>query len=165
VSQGCEELELTIIEHRGDLLREVKAGIIVHGCNSLGVMGAGFAEKVTETYPQVYARYREHFEKFGLRLGDVVWARALEDAAGKPVLGFANAITQDRLARRRGEKVVSEDAVREAFVAVRAVAEKSGFPVHYPLVGCGLAGGSWEKISVIIDDALGPDVEHHLWRL
>ena len=154
---------MSIIEHKGDLLEQVKAGIIVHGCNSLGVMGAGFAESVKGMYPHVFDAYRKHFETHGLKLGEVVWARAIEDGQKRPVLAVANAITQNRLPRTRGEKVVSYDAVWDAFLAVRSAAEKTGFPVHFPLIGCGLAGGKWGVVSAIIEEALGPSVECHLW--
>jgi O-acetyl-ADP-ribose deacetylase (regulator of RNase III) len=155
---------LTINEHEGDLLLGVKAGIIVHGCNSLGVMGAGFAESVKAMYPAVFEKYRAHYLKHGLKLGEVVWARAIETEDKHPVLVFANAITQDRLARRGDKKVVSYDAIREAFVTIRKAAEKTGFPVHFPLIGCGLAGGVWQEVAPIIEESLGPTVERHLWR-
>jgi O-acetyl-ADP-ribose deacetylase (regulator of RNase III) len=160
-----EDNNLTIIEHKGNLLEQVKTGIIVHGCNSLGVMGAGFAEGVRDMYPHVFKAYRSRFETHGLTLGQVVWARALEDASRQPVLAFANAITQDRLASRRGDVVVSYDAIRDAFVTIRKAAEKTGFEVHFPLIGCGLAGGTWDKVSQLIEESLGPTVERHLWRL
>lgn len=157
---------MTIIkEHQGNLLLQVKAGIIVHGCNTLGVMGAGFAESVKAMYPAVFDTYRNHYLKEGLKLGEVVWARAIETEDKRPVLVFANALTQDRLARRKGEKVVSEDAIRDAFVTIRKAAEKTGFPVHFPLIGCGLAGGVWAEIAPIIEESLGPTVERHLWRI
>jgi O-acetyl-ADP-ribose deacetylase (regulator of RNase III) len=160
-----EELDLTIKEHKGNLLEQVKTGIVAHGCNSLGVMGAGFAKGVKDIYPGVFDTYRARYESHGLALGDVVWARALEDSQKRPVLAFANAITQDRLARKAGEVVVSYEAIREAFVAIRKVAEKTGFAVHFPLIGCGLAGGSWDMVSQLIEESLGPTVERHLWQL
>jgi O-acetyl-ADP-ribose deacetylase (regulator of RNase III) len=159
------KIELTIKEHRGNLLEQVKTGIIVHGCNSLGVMGAGFAIGVKDLYPHVFQTYRKHFEKQGLRLGEVVWARALEDEQQRPVLAFANAITQDRFATVQDEKVVSYDAVWDAFLTVRQVAEKTGFPVHFPLIGCGLAGGKWRVVSALIEEAMDSSVECNLWKL
>ena len=43
----------------GDLIKNVTQGTILHSCNSHGVMGAGFARQLKETYPKNYEVYRD----------------------------------------------------------------------------------------------------------
>ena len=48
---------------------------------------------------------------------------------------------------------------------MRAVARDfAGLRIGYPLIGAGLAGGDWQRIAAIIDDAL-VDQHHTLVRL
>lgn len=160
--QKYEDKAMAIVEHKGDLLA-VPEGLIVHGCNTLGVMGAGIAKAIKAQYPSVYHEYRRVFEKSGLHLGQtilvpVAWHEAV------PSKIFVNAMTQDRLAQRPGEVVVSYAAISKAFQSVREEAQKRNLAVHFPLIGCGLAGGDWSEVSTLIEEALGPDVEMHLWR-
>lgn len=149
-----------INEHKGNLLK-VSAGIIVHGCNTLGVMGAGVALHIKKEFPEVFTAYRRVYEARGLVLGQTISVPVVRPGAGQRI--FINAMTQDRLAQRPGELVVSYDAISQAFAKVRELAESTGLSVHFPLIGCGLAGGDWSEVSVRIEEALGPQVEKHLW--
>jgi len=53
----------------GDLF-STKDKIILHGCNTLGKMGAGVALQMRQKYPKVYRDYK----KAKLKLGNVVWS-------------------------------------------------------------------------------------------
>jgi len=67
----------------GDLL-SVKSGIIVHGCNSKGKMGAGIALAIRDKWPSVY----EHYLMWDRPVGDVQFNRVGD-------LIIVNAITQE----------------------------------------------------------------------
>ena len=77
---------------KGNIL-EVESGVIVHGCNSHGVMGSGVAKAIRERYGEAYSAYYEYYKKHGLELGDVIMKRV-----SKP-LWIANAITQENFGR------------------------------------------------------------------
>ena len=158
-------------KHQGNLL-SVQRGIIVHGCNCHGVMGSGVAAAVRDTYPMAYIHYRQRYENAGLQLGDVIFVgNPANESASRHVRGatsmpheiiVANALTQFDYGREPGRVYVDYDALEAAFWRIRAVAKMTGLPVHFPLIGCGLAGGDWSRVEPIIEAAL-EGLESHLW--
>lgn len=165
----------------GDIL-SLESGILVHGCNCLGVMGAGIARLIKDKWPGVYKAYRQVHEKQGLYLGDVIavgrpeWAQPhpgvnrsihMHFTAPElpPSLVVANAMTQYGVRQEDGERVVDYDALSAAFARIKLMARDTELEVHFPLIGCGLAGGRWSEVAERIDQALGPDVSKTLWVL
>lgn len=163
---------------QGNVLK-VSRGIIVHGCNCHGVMGGGIAKSVKDIWPDVYHAYRAVHEArgIGLRLGDVVtvagqahWdqgqSRLIDAESGQlpDEVVVVNAMTQFDYGRDPDIVYVDYDAVFAAFARVRMLAKATGLPVHFPLIGCGLANGKWDKVGPAIEAALGPEVEAILWE-
>lgn len=147
----------------GDILANVKRGIIVHGCNAQGVMGGGIALQIKNMYPKAYTGYLhmlENHEKAGCAdcLGSVAMVRI---SPGKD-LYIANAITQDFYGTDR--RHVNYEAVAHAFELIKRENEILNLPIHYPMIGAGLAGGNWTIISTIIDETL-MGCNHTLWTL
>ena len=153
-------------EKTGNLMA-VDEGIIVHGCNAQGVMGAGVAAAVRKTHPGAFEVYRLAYEKAhadgqpDLALGRVVWFTASQTPKK---LAVANAITQRYFGGDRKVRYVDYDAVRTAFQNVARIARQHALPVHYPLIGAGLANGDWSVIAEIIDQEL-EGIDHTLWTL
>jgi O-acetyl-ADP-ribose deacetylase (regulator of RNase III) len=144
-----------IVSRYGDLL-SIERGILVHGCNARGVMGAGIALQIKQQFPAAFDVYRKAYEMTGLKLGTVTWAQV---GAAKIVV---NAVTQDHYHHPDPYFVLADyDAIERAFENVRDLAEGNGLPVHFPLIGCGLARGRWEEVAPRIERALGPDIEKY----
>ncbi len=128
----------------GDLL-ESPYRLILHGCNAQGVMGSGIAKQIRKKYPQAFEEYYAAYEKDMLWLGDVIFA----DCEDKII---ANGITQQYYGRG-GKCFVSYEAINNVMEDTYDYALKHGLEyVAMPLIGAGLGGGSWKKISSIIED-------------
>lgn len=140
-----------------DILLETK-GLIVHGCNTQGVMGAGIAKLLKEKYPSVYHDYIYRY-KTGLKLGDVILTKINHD------LCIASAITQEHYGRDPNVVYVDYDAVEKAFIAINEFANRYHYEVKFPLIGCGLANGDWNVISKIIDKTLDKKIDRTLFIL
>lgn len=154
-------------------------GIIVHGCNCQGVMGGGIAKSIREMWPDVYEAYRAHHRRVGLRLGDVVtvgnpaWEQyprisghihsTTEQLPERLII--VNALTQDTYGQDPSKVYVDYDGLAAAFARIRLLARETNLPVHFPLIGCGLANGKWEEVSARIDQMLGDSVSKTLWVL
>ena len=138
---------------KGNLL--AAKGIIVHGCNAQGVMGSGVAKAIREKWPVTFKKYREHYERYGSRLGAVIPVWVDVDTL------VINGITQEFYGRD-GKRYVDYDAVRSVFKFTRGWAQEWNMPVNFPLIGCGLGGGDWQIIENIIEEEL-PGIEKRLW--
>lgn len=164
-----------ITQVQGDAL-SIDRGILVHGCNCLGVMGGGIANSIRLKWPDVFQAYKDHQQKVGLRLGDVnfVAGMAFKDTPVAlhihafseqlpPNVIVANAMTQQVCGGDKDEVYVSYDAVSAVFARVALVCRAAGLDAHFPLIGCGLANGKWAEVGPRIDAAFTPGVAGTLW--
>lgn len=135
--------------------------IIAHGCNSRGVMGKGIALTIRQMFPRAYADYMNQYRRNGLRVGEVIFSEV-----GNGLI-IANMITQENYWRPGDDNdhvYVDYAGLRECFHILGTKSIMTDKPIHYPLVGAGLGGGSWDIISSIIDQEL-KDTNHTLWLL
>lgn len=124
--------------------------IIVHVCNDVGEWGKGFVLAVTRRWKEPEEAYRAAFRKLPHpSLGDVEFVRVSDS------ITVANLVGQrDLVPDEDGAAPVRYEAIRAGMlkVAERALAESAS--IHMPRIGCGLAGGSWERIEPILTETL-----------
>lgn len=123
---------------KGDLLA-VTYGIICHQVNCQRVMGAGLALQIRKKYPKHYEDYMYAPQ----RLGSVCVTHV------RPNLYVAGIFGQYGYGRTGIH--TAYEALEQGLVQVAALARKKRLPVYLPYgIGCGLAGGDWNKVSDII---------------
>ncbi|MFE2012002.1 macro domain-containing protein [Streptomyces sp. NPDC059491] len=122
--------------------------IIAHVCNDRGGWGRGFVLALSRRWPQPEAEYRRwHRDRarndFGL--GAAQFVRV------EPYVWVANLVGQHgtRTARSTGAPVRYE-AIDAALVPLADRALALGASVHMPRIGCGLAGGSWDRVEPLV---------------
>ncbi|WP_079177736.1 macro domain-containing protein [Streptomyces mangrovisoli] len=121
--------------------------IIAHVCNDLGGWGKGFVLAVSRHWPEPEREYRRwHRERAGndFALGAVQMVRVRSDIL------VANMVAQRGTKVGSGGPPIRYDAVGHCLrtVAERALLDNAS--VHMPRIGCGLAGGTWQRIEPII---------------
>jgi O-acetyl-ADP-ribose deacetylase (regulator of RNase III) len=140
---------------KGDLIRLALKGefdVIVHGCNCFNTMGAGIARQVASKLPEATIIDNYTLRGDAKKLGHFT---AAEIERGKIKFIVVNAYTQYGC---NSNKInVDYDAIRSCFKLIKE--KYSGKRIGYPLIGCGLAGGSWDIVSKIIDEEL--ESENH----
>lgn len=140
----------------GDLLNQ--QGVLCHQVNYEGVMGAGVAAAICNRLLSAdqYREYQQICRKQGESLLGTNLYMPLPD--GRVV---ANCFCQNSFMRLdNGGSITNYDAMRKCFCDVRGYAIDSNLPVCIPRgMGCGIAGGSWEKVRDIIGDVFGEDSE------
>jgi O-acetyl-ADP-ribose deacetylase (regulator of RNase III) len=131
----------------GDATRPVGDGpkVIAHVCNNVGGWGRGFVVAVSRRWPQPEADYRA-WSRAGLSftLGAVRLVRVDDD------MWVANMIGQQGLRSSAGRPPIRYDAVDNCLTAVAEHAARLAATVHMPRIGCGLAGGTWDRIEPLI---------------
>ncbi|MEV7603495.1 macro domain-containing protein [Kitasatospora sp. NPDC089797] len=144
--------EITYV--RGDATTPQGKGVkvIAHICNDLGGWGKGFVLALSRRWPEPEAAFRRwHRERakndFGLG--------ALQLVQVEPSIWVANLVGQRGIRTGRSTGVpVRYEAIDTALAALGGRALDLGASVHMPRIGCGLAGGRWEKVEPLVADRL-----------
>lgn len=136
---------MKIIYKPGDLLVGPER-CICHGCNAQKKMRSGVAAIIREKYPKAYDDYVKYAEEVGLKVGNII----VSDNQDRIII---NAITQQFYGRDPNTVYVSYDGMRSCIQKINQYAKENGIAdVAMPLIGAGLANGSWKVISQIIED-------------
>lgn len=131
-----------IVYIKGDVLKSDER-IIVHGCNCFNTMGSGIAKQIKKLFPNAYDEDQKTQKGDRTKLGRFSSALCADDS-----VVIVNAYTQYRYGR---DKVhVNYDALRTAMS--RICVDLPDVPIAMPKIGCGLAGGDWEKVSEILEE-------------
>ncbi|NML51496.1 macro domain-containing protein [Streptomyces sp. R302] len=146
---------MTEIEYvRGDATEPRGKGvrIVAHVCNDLGGWGKGFVLAVSRRWPEPEAAYRRwHRERAGNDFG----LGAAQFVQVSPYLWVANLVGQRGIRAGRSSGVpVRYEAIGAALGKLADKAVELGASVHMPRIGCGLAGGKWERVEPLVRERL-----------
>ena len=124
--------------------------IIVHICNDIGGWGKGFVMAISKRWKEPENSYREWFKSDNdFDLGQVQFVK-VEDT-----LWVGNMVAQHKIKRsKEGNPPIRYEAVKGALEKVSRFAVENKASVHMPRIGCGLAGGEWNKIEPLIIETL-----------
>lgn len=142
---------------KGDLIQLALSGnfdLIIHGCNCFCSMGKGIALSIKNEFPEAFQA--DQVTIYGRREKLGMYSHATVMRNGH-VIVIINAYTQYHW-RGKGDKV-DYQATEAVFRLIKR--DFPGLSIGYPLIGAGLAGGDWQKISGIIDSCL-VDEDHTL---
>lgn len=134
----------------GDATKPTGAGnkIVAHVCNDVGAWGKGFVLALSKCTPAPERAFREWFlgrERNDFALGAVQFVSVSSDIV------IANMIGQRGIRALGGVPPIRYDAVETALQTVGKKALTENASVHLPRIGCGLAGGEWNKIEPLIE--------------
>ena len=121
--------------------------VILHGCNCHHRMGAGIAKYLRAVYPQVFtADVSQTKQSDRKKLGTYSVAKVA------PNLHILNCYTQYDYKHYEGHAPVDYDAIRDCLKKVNI--EYDGWEIRSPKIGCGLAGGDWDRVEQIFQEEL-----------
>lgn len=137
---------------KGDATQPLITGnkIIVHICNDIGGWGKGFVTAISKRWKAPEKQYRAWYKsKDQFALGEVQFVQVEDD------LWVANLIGQHKIYKdEQGLPPIRYEAVAEGLQKVAEFATEHQASVHMPRIGCGLAGGTWDKIEPLILQSL-----------
>jgi O-acetyl-ADP-ribose deacetylase (regulator of RNase III) len=142
----------------GDATAPIGAGnrIIAHVCNDIGAWGAGFVLAISRRWPQPQAEYLK--SRGCLTLGTVSPVQA------ESGIWVANMIAQRGIRTEDGVPPIRYAALRQCLGILAVEARKLQATIHLPRIGCGLAGGKWESVELLIQIAI-PTTEAFVYDL
>ncbi len=127
--------------------------LIVHICNDAGGWGKGFVVAISKKWTAPEAAFREQY-KNRINPNSEFKLGAVRFISVAPDLTVGNMIAQHGMCARDGIPPIRYDALAECLKKVDEFCSSSGHSIHMPRIGCGLAGGKWEKIEPIIAEQL-----------
>lgn len=143
---------MTIEYFKGDATNPQKTGnkIIVHVCNDIGGWGKGFVMAISKRWAAPETAYRAWYKsQQDFFLGAVQLVQVQEDC------WIANVIGQHKINKdENGNPPIRYDAISKGLETVALSAKELNASIHMPRIGCGLAGGTWDKIEPIIQTTL-----------
>lgn len=133
----------------GDLVKMAQNGafdVIAHGANCFCVMGSGLAPQIKKAFPEAYKVDCETIKGDKNKLGTISYTLETYPTV---VNIYSQYGTKGRL---EGKIDLDYDALRKG---LKALKEKfSGKTIGLPMIGAGLAGGSWDIIEKIIEEEM-----------
>jgi O-acetyl-ADP-ribose deacetylase (regulator of RNase III) len=121
--------------------------IICHVCNDIGGWGKGFVVAISKKWSQPEAAYRAWYRD---RNDNDFALGAMQLVRVESGIWVANMIGQHGLKREGSKPPIRYEAIEAALKLVAEEAMTHSASVHMPRIGCGLAGGTWDKIEPII---------------
>ena len=140
------------IEYRtGDLCRAEET-FVAHGCNAQGKFESGVAGAIRREHRAAYEAYMRAYETRDRSLRELPLGLVIPSRSdGKTIF---NCVTQRFYGRDPKVVYVSYDAIATVFRKLdERLGRVGGTPrLAMPLIGAGLANGSWETISTIVEE-------------
>lgn len=132
--------------------------IIAHICNDLGGWGKGFVLALSKRWSAPEDLYRKwHKTRFyhdGLGPDDNFCLGNVQLILIDKYIFVVNMIAQHGMKTGSNGPPIRYDALETCLSKLRIIALDSQASVHMPRIGCGLAGGKWEKVEPIIQKTL-----------
>jgi O-acetyl-ADP-ribose deacetylase (regulator of RNase III) len=121
--------------------------LILHCCNNFQKWGAGFVLAISKKWKEPEEHYCSLNEK-DLVLGTAHFIGVEEDII------VVNIIGQHDIRSINGVPPIRYDAIMKALAEINIIAKTIKATIHMPRMGCGLAGGNWNKMESIIENNL-----------
>lgn len=135
-----------IVEKRGDILTS-SADAIVNTVNTRGVMGAGLALQVKQTYPAIFAEYKAACARGEVVVGKV-WVVEIPGQHGRWMVNFP---TKDHW-RTPSRMEYIESGLNDLALWIKESGIKS---IAVPKLGCANGKLEWRDVKPVVVAALG----------
>lgn len=153
---------MSVVVIDGNLLN-AKAKYICHQVNCKGRMGSGVAKQIRAKYPEVYSAYLKLCNEGNE--SDSFWtfgqSQFVQCDDGKVVI---NMFAQSSYGYD-GALYTDYGAFQSCLLNIKRNVPAGEIIAMPYLIGCGLGGGDWEKISGLIETILSDTHHVELWRL
>ena len=125
--------------------------LIAHLGNDQGGWGKGFVLAVSRRRPEPEQDYRRWHRG---RAGNDFGLGAVRVVPVRPDIRVATMIGQHGMRRGSAGPPIRYDAVERCLATLAEQALELRASVHMPRIGCGLAGGTWQRIGPMVEAAL-----------
>lgn len=118
--------------------------IICHVCNDMGGWGKGFVLAISKRWEAPERAYRTAYNKGEIKLGVVQYINVGQN------ITIANMVAQHGLKSGSKGPPIRYDYLDICLTKVVIHANNQHASIHMPRIGCGLAGGKWDRIEPLL---------------
>lgn len=153
-------------EIRKNLITAARNGrieVLVHCCNCFSKQGKGFAWNLNRVFPQTLEADVNDTRSPNARLGGFSSTTVevpVTEQNPKGLLHIVNLYGQ--FYYNNNFVTVDYDAMYNGLLQIKN--KYSGMAIRFPEMGCGNAGGDWDKVSTVIAKALA-DEDYAVYKL
>lgn len=146
---------------KGDITKATPK-YIGHCVNCKDVMGSGVAKALFDKWKQVKEQYHKY--NWGNEPEDLLGRDAYIDCGNITVINIYGQFDYGYDRKRYVNYAMISKALLNVNDTIRSSESKDNRMLALPKIGCGLAGGDWDIMKEIIDDAT-PDIEVWIYEL
>jgi O-acetyl-ADP-ribose deacetylase (regulator of RNase III) len=139
-----------LIEIEQDLTK-IQQGVILHGCNTKGVMGFGQSLALRSAFPMIFPPYRSYCQ-IANKMGRNILGRVIEVQIEDKDLYVLNGLTQKDYGVD-GKVYADINAIERVVNHAADFASFLKIPLYMTKIGCGFGGLKWEDVSKIVQTA------------
>jgi O-acetyl-ADP-ribose deacetylase (regulator of RNase III) len=139
-----------LIEIEQDLTK-IQQGVILHGCNTKGVMGFGQSLALRSAFPMIFPPYRSYCQ-IATKMGRNILGRVIEVQIEDRDLYVLNGLTQSSYGVD-GKVYADINAIERVVNHAAEFASFLKIPLYMTKIGCGYGGLQWEDVSKIVQAA------------
>ncbi len=150
---------MIVKEIKGNLL-DTEIQHIAHGVNCQNVMGSGVARALYEKWSEVKSQYHLFMSSSKYCFVTKYHLGAIQKVQCTDKIVY-NLFTQDFYSNRKIRNA-NYAAIARCF---KQLSEEGIEEIAIPRIGCGLAGGDWNIVKQIIDDATLDDLDVYVYYL
>ncbi len=150
---------------KGDATQPQGEGVkyIAHICNDAGGWGAGFVLAISRKWKLPEERYRYWYQNRNRKSASPFFLGKIQMVGVGSNIVVVNMIAQHGYGED-GKPPIRYDALGSCLASLGHYIALPSRSVHMPRIGCGLAGGSWDKVEAIINEQL-PDIPVFVYDL
>ena len=153
------------------IVKEIKGSIldapqlfIAHGVNCQNKMGSGVAKVLFENHPKIKTQYHEFCDYVTKEYSSTELLGMADPVICETKIIF-NCFTQFKYGYD-GSLYLNYEALEECLSeVVERMRYIGGKELAIPKIGCGLAGGDWEKVKKIINEQTSDIIDVYVYYL
>ena len=142
---------------QGDMFT-TDAPAIGHGCNTVGVMGAGVAAIVRRKFPDTHQAYWDLCSRKAFEGGEVLVTKEFVPGSEGAFYVF-NMMTQVNPGADASLELVKQAAEH----SVQEALDRGIFTIAIPQIGCGIGGLKWEDVEPVLRKTERDSFEWEVW--
>ena len=132
-------------------MTKIKQGVLLHGCNTKGVMGIGRSQVFRAAFPSIYQPYKSYCH-IANKMGRNILGRVIETQIDDLDLYVLTGLIENNYGVD-GKEYADLAAVEKVINHAANFSQFLQIPLYMTQIGCGYGGLKWETVLPLVEKA------------